>query len=251
MAFIVVAGSLNMDFVVRVQELPSPGQTVLGAGFRMIPGGKGANQACAAGRIGSGSVGTKMVGRVGCDPFADSLKASLLAADVDVANVAATGEPTGIALIQVDASGQNSIVVAPGANHTLTAADAEGLRPVFRGAAFVLFQLETPLDAVEAAMRAAREEGARTMLDPAPAQPLPECLLQLVDVLTPNETEALVLLGRPPGRVDAAEAGSLAEALLAKGPAAVVVKLGDQGCWFTDGSVRMHSPGLVPTPWPS
>src|SRR5580700_11393608 len=132
---IVVVGSLNMDFVVSVDELPAPGETVLGRNFQMFPGGKGANQAVAAAKLGGNSVAVRMVGRVGYDIFADHVKASLSAAGVDMTAVpAAKSAGTGVALIAVDRAGQNSIVVASGANGTLAAADVEAMRPVFRGA---------------------------------------------------------------------------------------------------------------------
>src|ERR1700730_15362294 len=199
MSHIVVAGSLNMDFVVSVDRLPAPGETVLGRDFRMIPGGKGANQACAAGKLGGDSVRVKLIGRVGYDVFADHLKASLSAAGVDVTGVHATrAQPTGIALICVDRQGQNWIVVPSGANHELAAADVEAMRMSLRGAAIALFQLETPLDTVEAALKLAREESAVNVLDPAPARRLPRGLLGAVDILTPNESEALLLCGRSP-----------------------------------------------------
>ena len=233
---VVVVGSLNMDFVVSVDHLPAPGETVLGRGFQMIPGGKGANQACAAGKLGTGSVDVRMIGRVGYDVFADHLKASLSAAGVDVSAVhAAKSQPTGVALIWVDRQGQNSIVVASGANAELAAADVEAMRRVFHGASLALFQLETPLDTVAAALRLARDEGLRTMLDPAPAHPLSRELLELVDILTPNESEALMLLGRPPARVSPADAPELAAALARLGPRTVILKLGDQGC-FCEGN---------------
>ncbi len=242
---LVVAGSLNMDFVVSVDRLPVPGETVLGRDFQMIPGGKGANQACAAGKLGAPAVAVRMIGRVGYDVFADHLKASLAAAGVDVSAVHATkSQPTGVALIWVDRQGQNSIVVASGANHALAAADVEAMRKVFHGASLVLFQLETPLDTVAAALTLAREEGARTMLDPAPAQPLPADLLANVDILTPNESEALMLLGRPPARVSLAEAPGLADALRRIGPRSVVLKLGDQGSYFLSGEGSFHTPAF-------
>ena len=185
-----------MDFVVQMGRLPAPGETVLGSEFQMIPGGKGANQACAAGRLGGPGVLTCMVGRVGYDVFADHLKASLSASGVDVTYVhAMRSQPTGVALIWVDRTGQNSIVVASGANHALTASEVEGLRAAFRASSFALFQLESPVPAVVAAMKVAREEGARTILDPAPAQALSRELLEQVDLLTPNESEAMILLG--------------------------------------------------------
>jgi ribokinase len=248
MSHIVVVGSLNMDFVVSVGRLPAPGETVLGSDFQMIPGGKGANQACAAGKLGGNRTVTRMIGRVGYDVFADHLKASLSAAGVDVSMVHATrNQPTGVALIWVEKSGQNSIVVASGANGSLVASDVEAMRPAFRGASYALFQLETPLPAVMAAMRVAREEGARTVLDPAPAQPLPVEMLELTDILTPNETEASILLARPPGRVSMAEAGELAAALRGLGARSVILKLGEQGCFFLDGEASCASPGFAVT----
>jgi ribokinase len=228
---IAVVGSLNMDFVVTVERLPAPGETVLGRDFHMIPGGKGANQACAAAKLAGPGVAVRMIGCVGYDLFADHLKASLAAAGVDVSAVHATREqPTGVALIWVERSGQNSIVVASGANHRLLPAEAGAMRPLFRGACFVLFQLETPLATVEAALEAARGEGARTILDPAPAQPVTRELLAQVDILTPNESEACLLLGRALARVEASEAPALARELRALGPKTVILKLGEQGC---------------------
>src|SRR5438552_14104868 len=243
MAALVVIGSLNMDFVVTVEHLPAPGETVLGRDFRMIPGGKGANQACAAGKLAGGAVAVRMVGRVGCDVFADHLRASLAAAGVDVSSVHATRRhPTGVALIWVDRAGQNSIVVASGANHALAAADVEAMRPVFRHASHALFQLESPLDTVGAALGLAREEGLVTILDPAPAQPLPRQLLEQVDILTPKERVALVLLRRAAARVTVEDAPALAEALLRLGPRAVVLKLGDRGCFYFDGHASCRQP---------
>src|SRR5215469_18023541 len=128
MTTIVVIGSLNMDFVVAVDRLPAPGETVLGRDFQMIPGGKGANQACAAARLSADSVTVRMLGRVGYDVFADHLRASLAAAGVDVSGVhGASGQATGVALIWVDRAGQNSIVVASGANHALAPQEAEAM----------------------------------------------------------------------------------------------------------------------------
>ena len=248
MTTLVVVGSLNMDFVVAVDRLPAPGQTVLGRNFQMIPGGKGANQACAAARLGEKTIAVRMVGRVGYDVFADHLKASLSAAGVDVSAVHATrSEATGVALIAVDTAGQNSIVVASGANHALRGAEVEAMRSVFRGARFVLFQLESPIPTVAAALNLAREEGVQTMLDPAPAVALGPELLSNVDILTPNETEASILLGLPPGRVSRENAAPLARSLRERGPRAVVLKLGDQGCFYCDGSSEIFSPAFPVT----
>ena len=248
MTTLVVVGSLNMDFVVTVDSLPAPGQTVLGRNFQMIPGGKGANQACAAARLGENSTGVKMVGRVGYDVFADHLKASLSAAGVDVSAVNATrAQATGVALIAVDTAGQNSIVVASGANHAFAASETEAMRSVFRGARFVLFQLESPLDTVAAALKLAREEGAGTILDPAPAAVLSAELLGNVDILTPNETETSILLGLPPGRVSRSNAPALARSLRGRGSKAVVLKLGDQGCFYSDAKSEIFSPAFPVT----
>ena len=244
---IAVFGSLNMDFVVRVDHLPAAGETALGRDFRMIPGGKGANQACAAGRL-ARHCGVRMIGRTGYDLFGDQLKASLAAAGVDVSAVTATrSEATGIATISVDSAGQNSIVVASGANDAIRPADVEGCHAAFRGAHFALFQLETPLEAVAAALRLAREKGARTMLDPAPARALTGEFLRAVDILTPNEGEALALLGRASARVGPAEAREITVALLALGTGSVVLKLGDHGCYYSDGARTLFSPAFAVT----
>ena len=243
---IVITGSLNMDFVVRVGRLPGPGETVLGSDFQMIPGGKGANQACAAGKIANGRTRVRMIGRVGYDPFADHLKASLAAAGVDVSTVHATRSlPTGVAFIGVEDSGQNSIIVAPGANAALTPDDIHSVHEAFTGASVALFQLETPLETVAQALTAAQAAGARTMLDPAPARELDRALLGKVDILTPNESEACLLLGRPPARVTFAEAPELASALLALGVGAVILKLGEQGCYYHGPEGSFDSPGFA------
>jgi len=233
---IVVLGSLNMDFVARVDRLPARGQTVMGGAFHMVPGGKGANQANAAARLARHPGMVKMAGRVGYDTFADHLRASLAAAGVDIAAVHATrSAATGIAMIWVEKSGENAIVVTPGANMTIDAAAIEALRPLYRHAACALFQLETPLAAVQRAMEIAREEGAVTILDPAPAQKVPKELLALADWLTPNETEARAMAGL------SAEPEEMERALLSMGAANVVLKLGEAGC-FSGG---VHYPGFA------
>ena len=242
---VVVVGSLNMDFVVRASSLPRAGETVLGDGFRMVAGGKGANQAVAAAKLGVASVQVRMVGRVGMDLFADHLKASLAGAGVDVSAVhASRSRPTGAALIAVDPSGQNQIVVASGANAELAASDVPALRKVFTGAQVALFQLETPVDTVSAAMRLAREMGLRTILDPAPAQPLMGELLRAADILTPNETEAFVLLGREPQRIPLQHAAAVAEAVSELGARMVILKLGEQGCFFRGAGETLHLPAF-------
>lgn len=233
-----------MDLVVQVEHLPAPGETVLGSDFQVLPGGKGANQACAAGKLARNAV-VRMVGRVGYDVYADQLRASLAASGVDVSAVAGTrSQPTGVALIQVDRRGQNSIVVAAGANYAFPAADVEGARASFRDAKYALFQLETPLPAVEAAVRLARSEGARTILDPAPAQPLSASLLAGIDILTPNESEARQLLGLSAGTLSASEWETTAAELMQSGTTSVVLKLGARGCFYASSTERFHVEGF-------
>jgi ribokinase len=234
-----VVGSLNMDFVVQVDKLPQPGETVLGGGFRTIPGGKGANQACAAGKL-CGRV--RMVGRVGDDVFGAQLRGSLAAAGVDTSAVLATeATPSGVALIFVQAGGQNQIVVASGANDRLAPADVTSALETADGG-FLLLQLESPLETVEAAAAAGRRQGMTVLLDPAPARPLSDALLASVDCLTPNETEAMILLGRRGGSVTLADAPEVARALLRRGPRAVILKLGEEGAFFDDGGGGRHFP---------
>lgn len=241
---IAVAGSLNMDFVVETERLPAPGETCLGRHFAMLPGGKGANQACAAGRLANGTP-VRMLGRVGYDLFADQLRASLAAAGVDVSGVHGTqNEATGVAFIQVDRGGQNTIVVASGANHAVSAQDAAAMQPAFAASSWALFQLELPLATVKAAMQTARAAGTKTLLDPAPAVAGARDLLALADLVAPNESEALALLGRTGSRVSPAEARQVAQELRAAGAAAVIVKLGEHGCCYADAKGSIHSPGF-------
>ncbi len=210
---LVVVGSLNMDLVVRCARIPAPGETVLGSGFQMVPGGKGANQANAAAKLSRERV--SIIGRVGEDLFGAQLKEHLSVAGVDVSGVLeVSGAATGVATITVDDHGENSIVVASGANFVWDRGALEGLRPRFRGVRYALFQLETPLDVVATLLRMAKEEGVTTILDPAPAQVLPRELVDAVDLLTPNETEARVLGDAGAGKV--------------------LLKLGEKGSRFGD-----------------
>jgi ribokinase len=234
---IIVVGSLNMDFVAKVERLPLPGETVLGGGFRTIPGGKGANQACAAGRLG-GRV--RMIGRVGDDVFGEQLRNSLEADGVDVAAVWSTdAAPSGVALILLDASGVNQIVVAAGANGCLTRLDVESALGGADGG-YLLLQLETPLETVAAAATIGRRLGMTVILDPAPARALPPSLLACVDILTPNESEALVLLGRREAAVPLDEAPDVARALRDLGVGTAILKLGEQGAFLSSASAEQH-----------
>ena len=194
MARIAVIGSLNMDLVVRAPRIPKPGETILGADdLQMIPGGKGANQACASARLGAE---VAMVGRVGDDTFGEQLINSLKKGGVDTQHITRDSEAsTGIALIVVEEGGQNSIVVSSGANGRVTPSDVSRAEAVIRSADLILLQLELPLPAVIKAAQCAKNHEVKVILNPAPAQQLPEELLSLTDILIPNETEAAMLSG--------------------------------------------------------
>ncbi len=221
---VTVVGSLNMDLVVRVERHPRPGETVLGRGHDELPGGKGANQAVAAARLGAQ---VRMVGRVGDDPHGRALLSSLTRAGVDVAGVRTSGARTGVAFIQVDDSGQNAIVVSPGANAELAVADLDA---VGLGTAVLMLQLEVPVAVSLAAARAARRSGALVVLNLAPARSLAPAELQDVTHLIVNEHEAGVLLNVAADDIVAepeAAAGRLTELV----PAAVIT-LGAQGAAY-------------------
>ncbi len=227
---IVVIGSLNMDFVLNVDRLPLPGETILGRNFHIIPGGKGGNQAYAAAKLAGSATGVRMLGRIGADSFGSALKTNLAAVGVDVGAVLETAsEATGVACIHVDDAGQNSITVAPGANGALSPADIHSQRWVLAGARCVLLQLEVPIETVAEGLREARQVGATCILDPAPARELPKEILELVDIATPNENEACVLAGLAPRQVNVADAAALGHRIRGLGARAVVVKLGDRG----------------------
>jgi ribokinase len=195
MAKILVVGSINMDLVVRVPQIPKPGETVIGGDFETFPGGKGANQAVAASRMG-GEV--TMVGRVGNDDFGNSLIQGLIEDRVRTTYVIKDSEAsTGIAMIAVDPSGQNIIMVASGANAKVSAEDVNNARELMREADLLLVQLECPLETVSRAIDLAKAYEVDVVLNPAPAQPLSEGLLSKVDYLTPNETELALLSGEP------------------------------------------------------
>ncbi|HEX8915268.1 MAG TPA: ribokinase [Humisphaera sp.] len=230
---IVVVGSINVDLVARVDRFPAPGETIAGGDLRQIPGGKGANQAVAAARLG-GAV--TMVGRVGDDAFGEPLRRQLEAEGIDVTQVHRTADtPTGSAVILVDAAGRNSIVVSPGANGRLSAADVRAAEASMRSAACVVAQLEVPISVVEVIADICRAAGVPMILDPAPVPPggLPAALFR-VDVLTPNRTEALQLVGRHPA--EDVEPEVLARELLGRGPRAVVLKLDADGAVIADAS---------------
>jgi ribokinase len=222
---VVVVGSLNMDLVVRAPRIPRPGETIIGGDFQTAPGGKGANQAVAAARLG---VQVSMVGQVGHDAFGELLLADLVTAGVDDGFVTHDPEaPTGVALIVVDDAGENSIVVASGANMRLSPADVECAESVITSADVLLLQLESPLETVARAAEIASANGVKVILNPAPARPLPAALLSLVDVLIPNESETALLTRLPVG--DRAEIEAAANALRGLGVDTVILTLGERG----------------------
>jgi ribokinase len=218
---ILVIGSANMDLVIAVDTLPRAGETVLGGQFETFAGGKGANQAVAAARAG-GKVA--MLGCVGNDGFGTALRAGLDAEGIDTSALMTVDGPSGVALIAIDKAGENLIAVAPGAN---AAVDQSVIETGHIGSQhIILAQLETPIDSIIHAAKLARAVGATFILDPAPAQPLSGDLLTLIDWLTPNETEAAILLGLPEDQpIDE----NVALALQVAGAGNVILKLGSRG----------------------
>ena len=238
---VAVVGSANLDLVVEAPRVPLVGETVLGGDLARIPGGKGANQAVAAARLGRS---VAMIGRVGADEGGRILRQALEAAGVDTSHLATTPDvPNGVALIAVGADGDNSIVVSPGANGRLSVADVEAAGDLLDAAAVTLVQLEVPVDAVAAAARIA---GGIVVLNPAPApsSPLPARLSEAVDVIVPNQTELALLAGHH-GPVDVATAADLARRLPV--PTAVVT-LGALGALaVSQGSVtHVEAPEVTP-----
>ncbi|MCI0423013.1 MAG: ribokinase [Acidobacteria bacterium] len=240
---VVVLGSLNADLVQTVQRLPKPGETIVGGDLQLYSGGKGANQACAAARMG-GRV--SMIGRVGRDSFAQSLLDSLSLAGVDATKVERSDRPTGTASISVLPSGENTIVLSPAANASLTPGCVAPLLADLRPDSLFLVQLEIPIETVFEALRLAKGAGARTVLDPAPARRLREELLRHVDFLTPNQGEALTLLEDSDGTIDNLAAAKVAAKRLRRlGAAGVILKLGSLGCFLSTKEMCCHVPGFA------
>ena len=229
---ILVIGSLNMDMTIPVEELPKKGETILGGSPGYIPGGKGANQACAAGKLG-GSV--TMLGRVGRDQMGRTLKENLAAAGVDVSHVEETEKaPTGMAVIYVDRRGQNSIVVIPGANGCCDREYVEANEGLIAAHDIIVLQLEIPYDAVFAAVALAKKHGRMVVLNPAPApESLPDGVISALDYFTPNETELARISGLPAGTIPEAEAA--AARLREKGAGTVLATLGEAGALLVNG----------------
>ncbi|MFC5924803.1 ribokinase [Micromonospora vulcania] len=228
---VVVVGSANMDLVAMAPALPRQGETMLGTDFVMVPGGKGANQAVAAARAGASCA---FLGAIGSDAFGVTLKARIAAAGVDTSQLRVVYGTSGVALVMVNAQGENAIVVTPGANDTLTGLTDEELATV-READVLVAQLEIPVRTVAAAAVAARAAGTRVILNAAPARDLPPELLAAVDLLIVNEGEARTFVGR--GREEP-------RALLDLAPRAVLT-LGGEGAWYVDREgAQVHIPAV-------
>ncbi|MFE0888680.1 ribokinase [Streptomyces rochei] len=234
---LLVVGSANADLVIGVERRPGAGETVLGTDLTVHPGGKGANQAVAAARLGAR---TALLARVGDDDYGRLLLDSQRAAGVDTVGVLVGGAPTGVALITVDPSGDNSIVVSPGANGRLAPGDVRAAASLFHASRVVSTQLEVPLETVVEVVRSLAP-GSRFVLNPSPPLPLPREVLDACDPLIVNEHEAKVILG------DACVSDrpeDWARILLAKGPRSVVVTLGAEGALVASGAEVSRVPSV-------
>jgi ribokinase len=240
---IVVIGSLNADLVVRLERMPAPGETVIGTDFGVFSGGKGANQACAVGRLGAAST---MVGRVGADHYGEWLKDSLASSGVDVSFIQKDMTvSSGTAVISVDAGAQNQIIIIPGANGAFLPEHLEQCVDLIASAGIVLLQLEIPQATVEAAARLAKASGAIVILDPAPAQHVSDEILRLVNYLTPNETELAALTGvRDLKKISREDASIGAQSLRARGARKVIVKMGSLGALLVDDNQELFWPAF-------
>ncbi len=241
---IVVVGSANIDLVTQVPRCPRPGETLIGASFQTVPGGKGANQAVAAARLGAQTV---FIGCVGDDPFGALLRERLSAEGVDVSHLkTAEGEPTGTATILVGEDGENSIVVTPAANYELNPEDIDALSPVFQKADAVLVQLEISLGTVMATLAMARRWGVLSILDAGPAQAVPVEILRRASIVSPNESEAEALTGI---RIESlTHAKAAADDLMEQGAREVVLKVGASGAYYAGEIENIHVPAFPVQP---
>jgi ribokinase len=231
---ILVVGSLNADLVVRVPRFPQPGETISGSDLQIIPGGKGANQAVAAARLGTS---VSMLGRVGNDGFGPELINNLKQNNVDTSHVQIDSQAaTGTAIIAVDANGQNNIVLSPGGNGRVSPDDVANVS--FSDYKLLLLQLEIPIEAVTAAARRAKESGLRVLLNPAPARSLPDELISLSDFILPNESELSLLTNQFIHDISSAE--NAAKTLLERGAQNVIVTLGPNGALIVSGKQVTH-----------
>lgn len=237
---VVSFGGINMDLVTVAERFPAAGETVVGRRFLTYPGGKGANQAVAAARMGAP---TALVGRVGDDLFGPQATAALAAAGVDISGVAiAAGVSIGIAVITIDAAGRNQIIQVLGANDTCGAADAERVGNLLEGRSVLLLQLEVSAELSLQAAQAAAAAGNTVIFDPSPARPVPAALYACCDIITPNETDAANLVGFPV--TDPDSAAKAAAILLRRGVGAAIVTLGEQGVYYATASSSEYVPAF-------
>jgi len=234
---VAIVGSYNTGYVAEVPRLPVPGETVTATNYEAVPGGKGSNQAVAAARLGADA---RFVGCLGKDRRAETARELWDREGVDASNVAAVDADTGLGIVLVEEDGENEIVVAPGANDELGRERVRAAADAIGGCDVLLTQLETPDEAVAAAVEIAADRGLDVVLNPAPARELPTELLERVDVLTPNETEARTLVGRPPDGDVAPE--TLSAELRELGVGTVVLTLGEDGALVDDGTARVPVP---------
>ncbi len=244
MGNIIVIGSINMDLVANLSEMPKKGETVIGKDFNQNPGGKGANQAVAIARLG-GKV--SMVGKVGDDELGHKLVTQMNEDKVDTELISkSSNTSTGVALINVDEKGENSIVVIPGANYELTEEDIEEANNLIEDADVTIMQLEVPIDTVKYALKLAKDKGTYTILNPAPAQRLDEEIIKNVDLLTPNETELEILTGI--NIKDEEDVKEAAKKLVNLGVKELIVTLGSKGCIYVSDTIFKKYPAYKVNP---
>lgn len=239
---ILVAGSINLDLVVGVERLPRLGETLTGTGLENHPGGKGANQAAAIGRLGWP---VQMIGRIGSDVFGEQLRGHIRRAGVDTSAVMLSEGSSGLAMIAVTPEGENSIIVTPGANAGVSEEDIEDHIGLIRGASCVLTQLEIPLETVARLAAICARERVPLILDPAPARFLPPEMLRQITWLTPNDTEAQRLAGSDASLNSEQKLCELSEYLMGLGPRNILLKLGERGTYLaTEDGVRALIPAF-------
>jgi ribokinase len=231
---IVIVGSINTDMVVRTSHIPAPGETILGSSFFITGGGKGANQAVAVAKLGGHAY---MVGKVGNDVFGEQAILNLQYANVDT-NFVYTNmqQPSGVALIAVADNGENSIIVAPGANSTLNAKDIIQAEQAIAQCDYIMLQLEIPVDTVAATIELANKHHKKIILNPAPAALLDDNILEHVDIIIPNQSETLLMTGIKVNNSE--DAGKAAEWFHQKRIATVIITLAEQGCYVSDTSFK-------------
>lgn len=242
---IVVVGSYATGLTMKAARIPGSGETLLGTGYRVDFGGKGSNQAVGAARLGAD---VDFVAKIGSDAFGEMALSLYCEEGIDTKFMLRTKDaPTGVGFIVVEAStGHNAIVIDPGANDLLGCADVTSAKSAIASAKVVMTQLETPVEAAESALALGRAYGAITILNPAPVRRLPDSVLSLIDILTPNESEARILAGKPPNLQIEPEA--VARELLNRGVKNVVMTLGEKGALWIGNSSQEHFPAVSVTP---